>query len=165
MNIGAVQDRIEVLIVDTDRNDAAVTREVLKESKSNINATVVESGREAMTFLRRVGEYHDMARPDLILLDLDLPGEDGRKALAEIKSDDDLKFIPVVILTTCQEEEDLSTVYSLHANCYVAKPADRIEYAQAIQAIGDFWLEIVELPPREVPRSLASAWDKGSVET
>ena len=160
MNIRADHDRIEVLIVDTNPDDAAVTQEVLKESKSNINASVVKSGREAMAFLRRVGEYRDVERPDLILLDLDLPSEDGREALAEIKSDDDLKFIPVVILTTCQEEEDVCSAYSLHANCYVSKSGDRLEHAQAVHSIGDFWLEIAELPPREAPRSLASAWDE-----
>jgi chemotaxis family two-component system response regulator Rcp1 len=154
MSIRADHDRLDVLIVDTHPNDAAVTLEVLKASKANVNASVVESGREALAFLRRLGKYRDMARPDLILLDLDLPSKDGRKALAEIKSDDDLKFIPVVILTTCQAEQDIRGAYSLHANCYVAKPGDRLEHAQVVHSIGDFWLTIAELPPREAPRSL-----------
>jgi chemotaxis family two-component system response regulator Rcp1 len=158
MNIRADCDRIRVLIVDTDPNDAAVTLQVLKESKSDINASVVKSGREALAFLRRVGEYHGMARPDLILLDLGLPGGGGRKALAEIKSDDDLKFIPVVILTTSQADEDLLRAYSLHANCCVEKPEDRLDYARVVRSVGDFWLEIAELPPGEVPQPLVSAW-------
>lgn len=155
MNIRADHDRLEVLIVDTNPRDAAMTQEVLKESKANINASVVESGREALAFLRRLGEYRNMSRPDLILLDLDLPSRDGRMALAEIKSDDDLKFIPVVILTTCQAEQDIRRAYSLHANCYVAKPGDRLEHTQVLRSIADFWLTVAELPPREAPRSLA----------
>jgi two-component system response regulator len=158
MNVIADYDRIQVLIVDTDPYDAAVTLQVLKESKAGINASVVKNGQEALAFLRRLDENHGMARPDLILLDLGLPGGGGRKALAEIKSDDDLKFIPVVILTTSQADEDLLRAYSLHANCYVVKPKDRLDYARVVRSVGDFWLEIAELPPGEVPQPLVSAW-------
>ncbi len=138
---------IEVLMAEDNPDDVFLTQEVLKDAKLHINLRVVEDGVAAMAFLRREGKYADVPRPDLILLDLNMPKKDGREVLAEIKADDDLKTIPVVILTTSQAEEDIFKAYANHANCYVTKPVDLDQFIRVVDAIEDFWLTIVKLPP------------------
>jgi CheY-like chemotaxis protein len=137
---------IEVLMVEDNPDDVYLTREVLKEAKLYINLSVIEDGVEALAFLRREGPYTRAPRPDLILLDLNLPRIDGREVLAEIKADDRLKCIPIVVLTTSQAEEDIARAYQLHANCYVTKPVDLDQFIRVVGAIEDFWLTIVKLP-------------------
>jgi DNA-binding response OmpR family regulator len=115
----------------------------------NNDLHVVDDGEKAMAFLRREGSYADVPRPDLILLDLNLPKKDGRQVLAEIKSDNDFKRIPVVILTTSRAEEDVLKSYNLHANCYITKPIDLNQFLLVVRSIEDFWMSIVVLPPKE----------------
>ena len=129
-------------------DDVILTQEALLETKMHINLNVVNDGVEAMRFLRREGEYADSPRPDLILLDLNMPRKDGREVLAEIKSDDDLKTIPVVVLTTSRADQDIVSAYSLHANCYVTKPVDLNQFITVVQSIEDFWISIVKLPSK-----------------
>jgi len=136
-------------MVEDNPDDVFLTQEVLKETRLCINLSVAENGEEAMAFLCRKGTYRDAPRPDLILLDLNMPRKDGREVLAGIKADDDLKTIPVVILTTSQTKEDIYTAYALHANCYVTKPVDLDRFIRALRAIEDFWLTTVELPRRD----------------
>jgi chemotaxis family two-component system response regulator Rcp1 len=138
---------IEILLVEDNPGDADLAREALDGSKFNNDLHVVDDGEKAMAFLRREGPYADMPRPDLILLDLNLPRKDGRQVLAEIKADDYLKRIPVVILTTSKAEEDVIKSYNLHANCYITKPIDLNQFLNVVRAIEDFWLSIVVLPP------------------
>ena len=137
---------IEILLVEDNPGDADLAREALMDSKLNNSLSVVEDGEEAMAFLLRNGKYADAPRPDLILLDLNLPKKDGREVLAEIKANDDLKRIPVVILTTSRAEEDVLKTYNLHANCYIAKPIDLSQFMKVVKSIEDFWLSIVVLP-------------------
>ena len=137
---------IEVLMVEDSPDDVILTRESLLEAKLQINLSVVGDGVKAMSFLRREGRYADAPRPDLILLDLNLTKKDGREVLAEIKSDDVLKLIPVVVLTTSQAEEDVLKAYSLHANCYITKPVDLTQFIRIVNSIDDFWLSVVRLP-------------------
>ena len=137
---------IEILLVEDNPDDALLTVESLKEGRIRNNVSHVEDGVEALSFLRRDGEYADVPRPDLILLDLQMPRKNGREVLAEIKEDPDLKTIPVVILTTSSAEKDVFESYNLHANCYVTKPIDMEEFIQAVRKIEDFWLTIVKLP-------------------
>ncbi len=141
---------IEILLVEDNPADARLTVEALKESKVLNNLSVVEDGVETMAFLRREGEHADAPRPDLILLDLNLPKKNGREVLAEIKGDENLRRIPVVILTTSQAEEDILKAYDLNANCYITKPVDLNQFIRVVKAIEDFWLTIVKLPPEEV---------------
>lgn len=138
---------VEILFVEDNPGDVRLTQEALKEGKVRINLQVVGDGVEAMSFLRQEGKFADMSRPDLILLDLNLPKKDGREVLAEIKSDEVLKRIPVVILTTSRAEEDVLKSYNLHANCYVTKPVDLDQFMKVVQGIEDFWLTLVKLPP------------------
>ena len=138
---------IEILLVEDNPGDADLAREALEGSKFHNDLHVVDDGEKAMAFLRREGPYADMPRPDLILLDLNLPRKDGRQVLAEIKSDDYLKRIPVVILTTSRAEEDVIKSYNLHANCFITKPIDLNQFLHVIRSIEDFWLSIVVLPP------------------
>ena len=138
---------IEILLVEDNPGDADLAREALEGSKFNNDLHVVDDGEKAMAFLRREGPYADMPRPDLILLDLNLPRKDGRQVLAEIKADDYLKRIPVVILTTSKAEEDVIKSYDLHANCFITKPIDLNQFLNVVRAIEDFWLSIVVLPP------------------
>ncbi|MGD8568653.1 MAG: response regulator [Gammaproteobacteria bacterium] len=137
---------IEILLVEDNPADVRLTREALKEAKVRNQLHVVEDGVAAMAFLNRQGEYADAPRPDLILLDLNLPKKDGREVLEEIKRDDMLKRIPVVVLTTSQAEEDIVKTYNLHANCYVTKPVDLDQFITIVRSIEDFWLTIVKLP-------------------
>jgi CheY-like chemotaxis protein len=140
---------IEVLLVEDNPGDIRLTKEALKEAKVLNTLTVVQDGVEALTCLRRQGQYANAKRPDLILLDLNLPKKDGREVLAEIKNDEALKFIPVVILTTSQDEQDVLKSYGLHANCYITKPVELEQFISVVKAIEDFWLGIVILPAGE----------------
>jgi two-component system response regulator len=138
---------IEILLVEDNPGDVDLAREGLESSKMLVALNVVGDGAEAMAFLRRTGKHANAPRPDLVLLDLNLPKKDGREVLAEIKSDEGLKRIPVVILTTSKDEEDVLKTYNLHANCYITKPIDLHQFIKVVKSIEDFWLTIVKLPP------------------
>ena len=138
---------IEILMVEDSPSDALISREALAYAKVLNHLHVVEDGVRAIAFLRREGPYAQAPRPDLILLDLNLPKKDGREVLAEVKADDQLKTIPVVVLTTSRAEEDILRAYGLHANCYIAKPVDFVRFAEVVRAIEHFWFTIVSLPP------------------
>jgi two-component system, chemotaxis family, response regulator Rcp1 len=138
---------IEILLVEDNPGDVRLTTEALKDSKLHNNLSVVEDGVEAMAFLRREGKYANAARPDIILLDLNLPRKDGREVLEEIKNDEDFKRIPVVVLTTSQDEQDILATYNLHANCYITKPVDLSRFITIVKNIENFWFSIVKLPP------------------
>ncbi|WP_226889525.1 response regulator [Nostoc sp. MG11] len=138
---------IEVLLVEDNPGDAQLTRIALEDSKISIHLNVVEDGVEAMAFLRKQEKYATAAHPDIVLLDLNLPKKDGREVLAEIKTDVNLRRIPVVILTTSQAEEDILKAYNLAANCYITKPVDFDQFVKIVQSIENFWFAIVKLPP------------------
>lgn len=138
---------IEILLIEDSPGDARLTREALRDSKVRNNLTVVEDGVEALAFLRRAPGYEDVPRPDIILLDLNLPRKGGREVLVEIKNDPDLKRIPVVILTTSDDDRDILASYDLHANCYITKPVDLSRFITIVQNIESFWFSIVKLPP------------------
>jgi CheY-like chemotaxis protein len=138
---------VEILLVEDNLADVRLTRETLKEEKLNNNLRVVNDGVEALAFLRREGKYANAGRPDLILLDLNLPRKDGREVLAEIKNDPDLRSIPVVVLTISEAEKDILKSYDLHANCYIVKPLDLNQFSKVVKSIQEFWLTIVKLPP------------------
>jgi len=139
---------IEILLVEDNPGDVRLTREALKEAKVMNTLHVVEDGVAALDFVYRRGQNADAPRPHLILLDLNLPKKNGREVLAEIKMDDRLKTIPVVILTTSQAEEDVLRAYNLHANCYITKPVDFLQFTNVVKSIEDFWLTVVSLPPK-----------------
>jgi len=142
----AVGRPAEVLLVEDSPGDVRLTREALKEGKVRNNLSVVSDGVEAMEFLRREGKYKDAPRPDIVLLDLNMPRKDGREVLAEMKSDELLKRIPVVVLTTSEAEQDILRTYDLHANCYLTKPVDLEQFISIVKSVEDFWLTIVQLP-------------------
>ncbi len=142
---------IEVLLVEDNPGDVRLTREALKEGKVRNNLSVAPDGVEALAFLRRQGRYAGAPRPDLILLDLNLPKKDGREVLEEIKADPALRTIPVVILTTSEAERDIARAYDLHANCYITKPVDLDQFITVVKSIEDFWFTIVKLPPDPRP--------------
>jgi two-component system, chemotaxis family, response regulator Rcp1 len=135
-----------VLLVEDNPGDVRLMREALRSGNSTRKLDAVEDGEEALAYLRRRHPYTDAPRPDLIFLDLNLPRKDGREVLSEIKQDDKLRRIPVVVLTTSEAERDISRVYELHANCYVKKPTDLDEYMEVIRACENFWLHVVRLP-------------------
>lgn len=137
---------VEILLVEDNPGDVRLTKEALKEAKVINHLTVLKDGVEALAFLRGEGQYANAPRPHLILLDLNLPKKDGREVLAEIKDDEKLKRIPVVVLTTSQNEQDVLKTYSLHANCYITKPVDLNQFITVVKSIEDFWLGIVVLP-------------------
>ena len=137
---------IEILLVEDNPGDVRLTREIFKAARIRNLIHTVEDGVEAMEYLRNQGKYADAAKPDLILLDLNLPRKDGREVLAEIKTDDELKRIPVVVLTISKAEEDILKTYSLHANCYITKPVDLDQFIKVVASIEDFWLSVVKLP-------------------
>jgi CheY-like chemotaxis protein len=137
---------IEILLVEDSPSDAELTKEALHEGHVINNLQVVTDGEQALAFLRREGRYQSAPRPDLILLDLNLPKKDGREVLAEIKSDPSLKRIPVVVLTTSQEESDIMAAYGFNANCYITKPVDLEQFIHVVQSVDNFWLNIVTLP-------------------
>lgn len=141
-----VSTPIEVLLVEDSPGDVRLTREALKDAKMHINLSVVSDGTEAMAYLRREKIHAAAPRPDLILLDLNLPKMDGRDVLKEIKESDALKSIPVVILTTSASPVDVERSYQLHANCYITKPVDLQGFIKVVQSIDNFWLSIVKLP-------------------
>lgn len=148
MSNGNFVQPIEILLVEDSPADVRLTFEALKEEKIYNNLHVVTDGVEAIAFLRREGKYAKAVRPDLILLDLNLPKKDGREVLKEIKNDDSLKIIPVVVLTVSRSEEDILRSYNLNANCYITKPVDLNQFMKVIRAIHEFWLTIVKLPPK-----------------
>jgi two-component system, chemotaxis family, response regulator Rcp1 len=137
---------IEILLVEDNPGDVRLTVEALKDAKVLNHLTIARDGVEALALLRRQRPHDNAARPDLILLDLNLPLKDGREVLAEIKSDDGLKRIPVVILTTSRAEEDILKIYNLHANCYITKPVDLEQFVTVVKSIEDFWFTVVKLP-------------------
>ena len=139
---------VEILLVEDNPGDVGLTRETLKDSKLLNHISVVEDGVEAMAFLRLEGKYAKATRPDLILLDLNLPKKDGREVLAEIKTDEQLRRIPVVILTTSSAEQDILEMYDLHANCFITKPVNLDQFTTVVKAIEEFWFTIVKLPPQ-----------------
>lgn len=148
MRINESNKLIEILLVEDNPGDVRLTKEAFKIGKIQNNMHVVYDGEEAMDFLYRRGSHADAPRPDIILLDLNLPKKDGREVLKEIKSDDSLKSIPVVVLTTSSAEEDIIRTYDLHANCYITKPVDLDKFLAIVQMIEDFWLTVVKLPPK-----------------
>ena len=148
MNDRSTTRPIDILLVEDNPADARLTIEALKDGKVHNNITVLEDGVEAMAYLKNEGKYAGAVRPDVIILDLNLPKKDGREVLAEVKGDPSLKTIPVVIMTVSKAEEDILKSYSLHANCYVTKPVDFTQFMKVVKTIEDFWLTIVKLPPK-----------------
>jgi two-component system, chemotaxis family, response regulator Rcp1 len=146
METRAMGRPVEFLLAEDNPGDVRLTKEALRESKISNNLNVVPDGVEAMAFLRRTGSYANAPRPDVILLDLNLPKKDGREVLAEVKADPNLRLIPVVIITSSEAEQDVLRTYELHANCYVTKPVDLEQFIKVIQSIETFWLTIVTLP-------------------
>jgi CheY-like chemotaxis protein len=142
----APSDPIEILLVEDNPGDVELTREALHDSKVHMRLSVVPDGVEALAFLRREGTYADAPRPDLVLLDLNLPRKDGRGVLAEVKQDPALKHIPIVILTSSQAEQDILRAYELQANCYVTKPVDLDQFITIVRSIEQFWFTVVKLP-------------------
>ena len=137
---------IEILLIEDDPGDVELTTESLEDSKLKINMNVVDDGVKALDYLHHQGEYVDATKPDLIFLDLNMPKKDGREVLSEIKHDEDLKTIPVVVLTTSEAEEDVYKSYGLGANCYVTKPVGLDQFTKVIHSIEHFWFTIVKLP-------------------
>ncbi|MET7708016.1 response regulator [Micromonospora sp. NPDC005413] len=139
---------IEVLLVEDDPGDVLMTQEAFEEHKLRNRLSVVSDGTEALAYLRQEGQYADAVTPDLILLDLNLPRRDGREVLEEIKKDENLRRIPVVVLTTSQADEDIMRSYQLHANAYVTKPVDFERFISVVRQIDEFFVSVVKLPPR-----------------
>ncbi|MBI5468272.1 MAG: response regulator [Deltaproteobacteria bacterium] len=139
---------IEILMIEDNPSDVRLTKEAFKDAKVRNRMHVAVDGEDAMVFLRREGRHSEAPRPDLILLDLNLPKKNGREVLAEIKADSELKRIPVVILTTSDDERDIMTAYDLHVNAYVKKPVDLEQFIKIVEAVEDFWLTVVKLPPK-----------------
>lgn len=146
MNDEAIGRPVEFLLVEDNPGDVRLTREALNESKLSNNLSVVGDGIEAMAFLRREGRYADAPRPDVVLLDLNLPKKSGREVLAEIKADPVLRRIPVVVITSSEAEQDIFATYDLHVNCYVTKPVDLEQFIKVVRSIENFWVTIVKLP-------------------
>jgi CheY-like chemotaxis protein len=140
---------IEILLVEDNPGDVRLTREALKEAKVRNSLSVAGDGVEALAFLRREGLHANAPRPDIVLLDLNLPRKDGRQVLAEVKADPELRRLPVVILTTSKAEEDILKTYDLHANCFITKPVDFDQFVKVVRSIEHFWLSIVTLPPAD----------------
>ena len=147
-----IRSPIEILMVEDNPGDVELAREALTEASARKNLTVAEDGEQGLSLLRREGRYENAQQPDLILLDLNLPTINGREVLAEIKSDPELRRIPVVILTSSEDENDVLETYNLHANAYVVKPVDLDKYMQVIKAVEGFWLGFVKLPTRGASR-------------
>lgn len=145
MSNGLVR-RIEILMVEDSPSDALITQEALSFAKLINGLHIVEDGVEALAFLRKQGKYASAPRPDLVLLDLNLPRKSGKEVLAEIKGDEELKTIPVVILTSSKAEADVLKAYGLHANCYVVKPVDFSTFEEVVRSISHFWFSVVTLP-------------------
>lgn len=148
MTLRNAPEAFEILLVEDNPGDARLAQEALKEGRMTSRLKVVVDGVEAMSFLRREGQYQGSPRPNLILLDLNLPRKDGRQVLAELKADEDLRRIPVVVLTTSQAEQDVMRSYDLHANCYITKPVDLDRFISVVRSIEEYWCSVVTLPPR-----------------
>jgi len=148
MRNGSNGELVEILLVEDNPGDARLAMEVLKEAKVRNRLHWARDGVEALSFLRRESPYEKKPRPDVILLDLNLPKKDGREVLSEIKNDEILRRIPVVVLTISKDEEDIFRTYNLHANCFVTKPIDLDQFVKVVKSIEDFWLTIVKLPKR-----------------
>ena len=142
-------EQIDILVVEDNPGDARLIEEVLHVNKNNYHLHLVQDGVEAINFLRKEGKFSNSPRPDLILLDLNLPKKDGREVLSEIKSDLSLRLIPVVVMTTSQAEEDIIKAYSLHANCFVTKPLELDQFNYTMKSIVEFWHSLVKLPRKE----------------
>lgn len=140
---------VEILLVEDNAADVRLTIEALKEGKVRNTLKVAVDGEDALAYLRREGKHQNATRPDLILLDLNLPRKDGREVLKELKADEVLRRIPVVVLTTSKAEEDIVKSYSLHANCYITKPVELDQFITVVKSIDDFWLSVVTLPPND----------------
>lgn len=137
---------MNILLIEDNSGDIRLIKEVFKESNLEGNLHVVTDGEQAISYLSKEGEYKDAPKPNLIFLDLNLPKKDGREVLSEIKNNDDLKYIPVVVFTSSEAEQDIKKSYGLHANCYIVKPFDFDQYNQIISTIRNFWLSVVKLP-------------------
>lgn len=146
MNRSTSGTPVEILLVEDNPGDVRLTREALKDAKVRNHLHVVDDGVKALQFLRHEGEYADAVRPDLILLDLNLPRKSGREVLQEIKADPALLQIPVVVLTSSEADQDIAQAYELHANCFVTKPVDLDQFIAVVRSLEDFWLTIVRLP-------------------
>ncbi len=142
-------ETIDILLVEDNPGDVRLTKEALKDAKVLNDVHVVQDGVEAMRFLHREGKFSNVPTPDLILLDLNLPKKDGREVLAEVKQDEKLKRIPVVVLTTSKADEDIIRTYNLHANAYITKPVDLNRFIEIMHTLQEFWFSIVRLPPKE----------------
>ncbi len=140
---------IEILLVEDNKAEARLTEKAFEMGGINNNMHVVEDGEQAMAFLRREGSYEDAVRPDLILLDLNMPNMDGREVLAEVKNDPKLKVIPVIVLTTSEAKQDILASYRLHANCYISKPVQLSRFVEVVTSIEGFWLDVAKLPTAE----------------
>jgi CheY-like chemotaxis protein len=143
-----VSDDIQILLVEDNPGDVRLTVEALRDAKVANELHVVGNGEEAIAFLRQQGKHVDAPRPDIVLLDLNLPRLDGRDVLSDIKSDPDLATIPIIVLTSSTAEADIQRSYELHANCFISKPVDFSEFLSAVRSLEGFWLKIVRLPPR-----------------
>ena len=152
---------IEILLIEDSPSDTELTVEALNEARVRNNLSITEDGVEAMEFLRRKGKYVGAPRPDLIMLDLNLPRKDGRQVLAEIKGDGDLRTIPIVVLTTSRAEQDVLRAYQLNANCYITKPVDFDQFIEVVRSIESFWLYIVTLPPGSRDRGAGAPRQNG----
>ncbi len=141
---------VHILLVEDNPGDARLILEALKESKLKTNVSMVTDGVEAMAFLRREGRYANALRPDIMLLDLNLPRKDGRELLEEVKSDPDFKLIPVLVLTTSSSSDDILSSYERHANSFITKPADMDEFMEVVRSVESFWFDIAKLPPRDM---------------
>ena len=148
MSLRTAPEVFEILLVEDNPGDARLAQEALKEGRMTSRLKVVVDGVEAMAYLRREGQYVGSPRPNLVLLDLNLPRKDGRQVLAEMKADADLRRIPVVVLTTSQAEQDILRSYDLHANCYITKPVDLDRFISVVRSIEEYWCSVVTLPPR-----------------
>ncbi|MBI5125288.1 MAG: response regulator [Planctomycetes bacterium] len=148
MGNGEVGRPVNILLVEDNLGDVRLTQEALKEGKVLNNLSVTRDGEEAMEFLWRRGKYANAIRPDLILLDLNMPKKDGRAVLTDIKNDEELRSIPVVVLTTSVAEQDILKAYNLHANCYITKPVDLGQFIEVVKNINDFWFTVVKLPTK-----------------
>jgi chemotaxis family two-component system response regulator Rcp1 len=147
--IGTDPEALEILLVEDSPGDVRLTREAFKDAKVHVNLHVASNGAEAMSFLKLEGQYSNVRRPDLILLDLNLPSKNGQEVLEEIKQSPTLKTIPVVILTTSSSEADVLRSYQLHANCYITKPVGLDGFLEVVRSIDNFWLSVVKLPRQE----------------
>jgi CheY-like chemotaxis protein len=148
MSTGATGKPVEILLVEDNPGDVRLAQEVLRDARMRNHISAVKDGVEALAFLRHTGTYVGAPRPDLILLDLNLPRKDGREVLADIKADQDLRRIPVIILTTSQDERDVLGAYESYANCYIVKPVDLEQFIAVVESIQQFWFQIVHLPPK-----------------